>query len=207
MAWKSRWRPPKHVPVPQHRPVMHRHPVRVCFSAPPATLEAADDVVHTSGPARPGVPALRLFQTSVRSSFLCLSNLNGIRRERPHDPHVLCETRTNVTSRNSFPFGVPWPKIFAPSFSERWTTKLGAVGCSWSKTLECIIVTESYACWLHGRTAFRRRPLSPTFSRIYCRLEAELGQIERQLYDLEQHYLEDTWETGNIVRGWTLVTG
>lgn len=40
---------------------------------------------------------------------------------------------------------------------------------------------------------------------VFPRLETELTQIERQVYELEQHYLEETSETGNLVRGWTLL--
>ena len=35
-----------------------------------------------------------------------------------------------------------------------------------------------------------------------CSLERELSAIERQVYDLEKHYLEDTATMGNVVRGW-----
>ncbi len=33
-------------------------------------------------------------------------------------------------------------------------------------------------------------------------LEKELAVVERQVYNLEKHYLEETSATGNVVRGW-----
>ncbi len=41
-----------------------------------------------------------------------------------------------------------------------------------------------------------------TFRVCIGSLERELAAIERQVYDLEKHYLEDTAASGNVVRGW-----
>lgn len=39
-----------------------------------------------------------------------------------------------------------------------------------------------------------------------CRLRHELAIIEKQIYDLETRYLEETREIGNIFTGWDQVT-
>lgn len=33
-------------------------------------------------------------------------------------------------------------------------------------------------------------------------LEEKLGRVERQIFDIEASYLEETWSYGNVVRGW-----
>ncbi len=44
--------------------------------------------------------------------------------------------------------------------------------------------------------------LQPIGHPLPLSLERELSVIERQVYDLETHYLEDTAGVGNVVRGW-----
>lgn len=42
----------------------------------------------------------------------------------------------------------------------------------------------------------------PPFPPKRRRLKAELHNIERQIFDLEGSYLEETLATGNVLRGW-----
>jgi hypothetical protein len=33
-------------------------------------------------------------------------------------------------------------------------------------------------------------------------LEEDLRAIEKQIYDLEEHYIDETYSYGNVIRGW-----
>ena len=46
--------------------------------------------------------------------------------------------------------------------------------------------------------------LNALYSVVLCcvRLQHDLVQVERQIYDLEGSYLDETRDTGNIFTGW-----